>query len=179
MPDFDQSVETRAKFVNAWNETLINIWREKIVKLKVVDTGALYRSVKELPVQADGRFVDLELSQQFPEYGLWADLGTGREIPIGNPADVKVRDPDYRAAHRLDKPRQRGPKWGGGMTSGNPREPRPWEAPKYYGSVMALSEFMAESIGDEFRGLVSSAFNSDSARRSTDYYRRRALSELQ
>ena len=57
------AVDARQKFVEAWNKTMIDIWAERIYKLKVMDTGALWRSPLELPVRADGRFYDITLSQ--------------------------------------------------------------------------------------------------------------------
>ena len=141
-------VEARRKFVEAWNKTMIDIWQEKIFKYKIIDTGNLYRSPLALAIRADGRFYDITLSQSFIEYGIWQDLGTGREVPIGNPGDI---------GH--DKVRQR----------------RPWFSPKYYASVMNLRDFYAESLGQEFVGMFAN-LDSDDLRRSSEYYRRKGLS---
>lgn len=153
---------------------MVDIWQERISKLKVIDSGSLWRSPLELPVRADGRFYDISLSQKFLEYGIWQDLGVGREIPIGNPGDVKCLDPLYREEHNLNEPRKRGKKWGGGKTSGNPRERRRWFSTKYYSSVMNLRDFMAESLGHEFVGMFAN-LDADDMRRNTDYYRRKGL----
>lgn len=139
------SVEARRKFVEAWNKTMIDIWAERIYKLKVIDTGSLWRSPLELPVKADGRFYDITLSQNFLEYGLWQDLGVGREVPHGNSGDIG-----------RDKVRER----------------RRWFSVKYYSSVMNLRDFMAESLGDEFKSMFCAALDSDNARYSTDFYKR-------
>lgn len=124
---------------------MIDIWDERIYKLKVIDTGALWRSPLQLPVRADGRFYDITLSQNFLEYGLWQDLGVGREVPHGNSGDIG-----------RDKVRER----------------RRWFSVKYYSSVMNLRDFMAESLGDEFRSMFCAALDSDNARYSTEHYRR-------
>lgn len=142
------ALKQREEFVRAWNETMINIWQEKINKLHVIDTGALYASPVNLSVRADGRFYDIDLTQQFLEYGLWQDLGTGREVPIGNPGDL---------GH--DKVRQR----------------RPWFSTKYYSSVMNLRDFLAENIGEQFVGMFAN-LDADDLRRSSEYYRRKGLS---
>lgn len=152
---------------------MIDIWAERIAKLDIIDTGALWRSPKVLSVKADGRFYDITLSHTFLEYGLWQDLGVGREIPHGNPGDVKCLDPEYREENNLNQPRKRGKKWGGGMTSGNPRERRRWLSPKYYSSVMNLRDFMAESLGDEFKSMFCNALDADNARFNTAFYRRK------
>lgn len=148
MEPVTDTMESRRKFVEAWNKTMIDIWQEKIFKYKIYDTGNLYRSPMALAIRADGRFYDITLSQTFIEYGIWQDLGTGREVPIGNPGDL---------GH--DKVRQR----------------RPWFSPKYYASVMNLRDFYAESLGQEFVGLFAN-LDSDDLRRNSEYYRRKGLS---
>lgn len=140
-------IDERKKFVEAWNKTMLDIWQEQIFKLKVMDSGSLWRSPLELPVRADGRFYDITLSQTFLEYGLWQDLGVGREVPIGNGGDIG-----------RDKKRVR----------------RRWFSTKYYASVMALRDFMAESLGQEFVGMFAN-LDADDLRRNTDYYRRKGF----
>ena len=140
-------IDVRKKFVEAWNKTMLDIWQERIFKLKVMDTGSLWRSPLELPVRADGRFYDITLSQTFLEYGLWQDLGVGREVPVGN---------------------------GGDIGREKKRERRRWFSTKYYASVMALRDFMAESLGQEFIGMFAN-LDADDMRRNTDYYRRKGL----
>ena len=148
MESVTDPIEARQKFVEAWNKTMIDIWQEKIYKYHIIDTGNLYASPKALSIKADGRFYDITLSQAFLEYGIWQDLGTGREVPIGNGGDIG-----------REKVRQR----------------RPWFSPKYYASVMNLRDFYAESLGQEFVGMFAN-LDSDDLRRSSEYYRRKGLS---
>ncbi len=122
----------REKYVLAFNDTMIKIWREQITLLDIIDTGRLLQSPNSLAVRSDGRFIEVSLSQSFKEYGLWQDFGTGKEIPRGNPGDIG---------------RER------------KRKPRPWFSRKYYASVMNIREFMAESIGEEFVGIVAKALD--------------------
>ena len=90
-----QAIDARQKYVTAFNDTMIRIWKEKITLLNVIDTGRLLHSVPiVLAMRADGRFFEVTLTQSFLEYGLWQDYGTGRETPRGNPGDIgraKVR----------------------------------------------------------------------------------------
>lgn len=144
-----QPIEARKKFVEAWNKTMIDIWQERINALHVVDTGSLWRSPLHLPVRADGRFYDITLSQNFLEYGLWQDLGVGREVSHGNSGDIG-----------RDKVRER----------------RRWFSVKYYSSVMNLRDFMAESLGHEFKSMFCAALDSDTAKRGTGFYRRKGYS---
>lgn len=161
-------IDTRRKFVEAWNKTMIDIWQEQIHLKGIEDTGKLYHSPILVRFAPDQRILSLDIAFSFLEYGVWQHFGTGREIAIGNPGDVKCLDDDYRKEHKLDEPRKRGPKWGGGMTSGFPREERPWLSEPYYRSVMNIKDFMAESIGDEFKGIFAGLGDSD-YRRSTLY----------
>ena len=131
MPETD-AIQQREKYVNAFNKTMIQIWQEQITLLDVIDTGRLLRSPITLNVQADGKFFDITLSQAFLEYGLWQDFGTGKEVPRGNPGDIG-----------RDKVRQK----------------KPWFSRKYYASVMNLRDFMADSIGKDFVGLVAKALD--------------------
>ena len=87
-PTEQQALQERQKFVTAFNDTMLKIWQEQITLLGVIDTGALLASPKALPLRADGRFMEVGLSQSFLEYGLWQDYGTGRETPRGNSGDL-------------------------------------------------------------------------------------------
>ena len=126
------TLEERQKFVNAFNKTMIQIWQEQITLLDVIDTGRLLRSPISFPVNADGRFFEISLSQAFLEYGLWQDYGTGKEVPRGNPGDIG------RSKRRKAKK---------------------WFSTKYYASVMNLKDFMADSVGKEFVGVVAKALD--------------------
>lgn len=152
--DRTDAINARRKFVEAWNKTMLDIWQERIYKLKVFNTGSLWRSVLSLPVHADGRFYDITLSQSFIEYGLWQDLGTGREKAIGNSGDIgmKTKNGKFRKI----------------------REPRRWFSIKYYSSVMNLRDFMAESLGDEFVGMFAN-LDADDLRAQSTFYRSRSV----
>ena len=146
----DRNQITRSKFVSAWNETMVKIWTERIRDLEIKDTGSLLESVISLPVRADGRFYEVELSQMFLEYGIWQDLGVGRNTARGN-------------THRRDKD-----DWE------NKREIRRWFSTKYFSSFMNLTDFMAESLGDEFRSIFANLDAAD-LRNSTEYYRKKGI----
>ena len=126
-----EAQEEREKYVKAWNETMLHIWQERITLLEVIDTGRLLASPVALPVRADGRFVEVTLSQEFLEYGLWQDYGVGRETPRGNSGDI---------GHA--KVRQR----------------RPWFSKRYYASVLNLRDFFGDNLGREFQGILADSF---------------------
>lgn len=129
-----ESIESRAKFVNAFNATMIKIWKERITLLGVIDTRRLLNSPISVATNADGTFSEFTLSQAFLEYGIWQDYGTGKEVPRGNSGDLG------RAKKRKE---------------------RHWFSRKYYGSVMNLKEMMAESLGEQFTGIISNALSKD------------------
>ena len=124
--------DEREKFVQAFNDTMLKIWKEQMTLLGVIDTGRLLASPKSLPLRADGRFLELGLSQSFLEYGLWQNFGTGKEIPRGNHGDIG---------------RER------------KRKKKPWFSRKYYASVMNLRDFLAENSAKEFVGVVAQALD--------------------
>ena len=126
-----QAQDARQKYILAFNTTMLEIWKERITLLEVIDTGLLLRSPLALPVKADGRFFEVTLSQAFLEYGLWQDYGVGRETPRGNSGDIGRR-----------KVRQR----------------RLWFSKKYYASVLNLRDFLGENIGQEFQGIIADTF---------------------
>ena len=126
-----EAQEEREKYIKAWNETMLRIWQERITLLEVIDTGRLLASPVAMPVRADGRFVEVTLSQEFLEYGLWQDYGVGRETPSGNSGDIG------RA-----KVRQR----------------RPWFSKRYYASVLNLRDFFGDNLGREFQGIMADTF---------------------
>ncbi len=140
-----EAIEQRQRYVEAWNNTMLSIWQEQITLLDVIDTGQLLQSPISLPVRADGRFFEINLTQRFLEYGLWQDYGTGREVPLKNNGDIgraKVR------------------------------ERRQWFSKRYYSSVLNLRDFMADSVGQEFCGIFTEMFNDGLFKSMTEYYKR-------
>lgn len=127
-----QSIEERAKYVRAFNETMIRIWKEQITLLNVIDTQRLLHSPIAVGMNADGKFSEVRLSQAFLEYGLWQDYGTGKEVPRGNSGD-------------LGRPKV--------------RKERHWFSRKYYMSLMNIKEFMGDSLGRQFQGIISDALD--------------------
>lgn len=134
-----EQVEARRKYVRAFNATMVKILREQISLLGVIDTGALYRTTVGVSITADGKFIDITLSQAFNTYGLFVDYGTGRNTPRGNPGDI-------------------------GKANGRKR--KRWFSRKYFASVMNIQEFYADSLGQEFCRAISNSLNLDVMRRS-------------
>lgn len=83
----EQAILERQKYVSAFDDTMIKIWKEQITLLEVIDTGRLLNSPVSIRTNADGKFSDVALSQAFLEYGLWQGYVTGKEMPRGNSGD--------------------------------------------------------------------------------------------
>mgnify|MGYP003296657802 CR=1 FL=1 len=126
-----QSIEERRKYVTAFNDTMIKIWQEQITLLGVIDTGQLLGSTHALSMRMDNSVTEVELSQEFLEYGLWQDLGVGRDPPRGN----------------------------SGLANGTRRKRRRWFSRKYFASLFNIRDFMADSLGREFTGILSNVWN--------------------
>ena len=133
--------EERAKYVRAFNSTMIKIWREQMILLGAVRTGALYRSVVDVGMTAEGKYTSVRLEQAFRTYGLFVDYGTGRNTPRGNSGDL-----------------------GEGFV--NRRKRKRWFSRKYYASVMNIQEFFADNLGRDCCLTVANALNPDIMRRA-------------
>lgn len=134
----DTRLKERERYVKAFNDTMVQIWKEKIVLLGIKDTGSLLDSVIAFKPDADGRFLNITLKQSFLEYGIYVDSGTGKEVPRGNPGDI---------GH--DKV----------------RKAKPWFFKKHLASLYNLREFMAENTGQEIADAISNAISGRIARR--------------
>lgn len=124
--------EERERFIAAFNNTMLKMWHEKIQQLGVIDTGALYRSLLDVETKHNPEATEATLKQQFLQYGIYQDRGTGRETPRGNSGDIGRE---------------------------KRRRPRPWFSKKYFYSVMRIREFMAQSIGEQYIAVVSNALH--------------------
>lgn len=140
----EQARREREKYVRAFNDTMVKIWKEQIVLLGVIDTGALYQSVAKVRLTKDEKFTNVTLSQKFNLYGLYVDLGHGSNTWRGNPGDLAAN--------------------GRGITANN-RTRRPWFSRKYYASVMNIRDFFADNLGKECAEVVSNALSPTLARR--------------
>lgn len=134
----DKAMLERQKYVQAFNTTMLKIWREQIILLGAVDTGALYRSVLAVGLKADGKYTSISLSQKFNLYGLYVDYGTGSNTPRGNPGDIGRE---------------------------NKRRRKRWFSRKYFASVMNIREFFADNLGKDLADTVSNALTRDLSRR--------------
>lgn len=163
------------KYERGWTTKMVEIWREKIDRLRVVDTGTLYGSISGLMHPGEPTTIEF----QFMAYGKYVSEGVGRNFKRSKIAGGKIPfllpgGEDYRREHRLDRPRRIGPGWhrsknsqgdasnheaGGRPMKYNPvtgyYTTRDWFYAKYYGSRMALNETLADHYGMAYKGMMT------------------------
>lgn len=155
-----------------WSKMMLDIWREKIQQLNVIDTGALRDSLQELVTT--GHVTTIE--HKFLQYGIFVAAGVGpahiwkywggnkpkgdtsnkpRER-IGDTGQLEFLDKSYRQEHGLDEPKKVGPAWGGRVAGGTPKGKRDWFFRKYYYSIRRLNLEESAFYGRAYQGLMSS-----------------------
>ena len=163
-------------YERGWSRMMVEIWREKMVKLKVTDTGTLLSSLRELVTTGEVTTIE----HQFMKYGLYVAAGVGKGFEHGNPGDLLFMGDKYRADHAgaygsrqvgaglsekhmlgpkfAEKTVTRGPNAGkrAALTSGQKRMPRDWFFKKYYYSLRRLNMTEAQFFGRAYQGMMSS-----------------------
>ena len=139
-----------------WAAMMVHIWRENILHLGIVKTKRLYNSLAHSVTNAGD---SITIAHQFMLYGIYIARGVGRGYTHDNPGDLEFLDKSYRKTHRLNKPRKRGPAWGGGYTSGKPREKRDWFSRKYMRSIHVLTEVELSLYGEAYMGTLSNVLS--------------------
>lgn len=135
-----------------WADMMVTIWRENILRLGIVDTRRLHDRMSFRVADVGGQ---ITIAHEFMLYGIYVARGVGQGFTRGNPGDLPIMDKTYRKLTGLDKPRKRGPKWGGGYTSGKPRKKREWFARKYLRSIHVLTEVERDLYGNAYMGTLS------------------------
>lgn len=111
---------SKKETVRAWADITLKIWRNKITELKAWDTGSLYESLENALFTAAGNDVN-KVEFSFNLYGIFVDMGVGKEIFKGNDGDVGY-----------DVYRKR----------------KEWYSRIFYREVMRLKEILIEKFGE-------------------------------
>lgn len=126
--------------IAAWADVMVKMWRDRITELPVVDTWELYNSfIMHIIKQAGGDLSKIEWA--FKQYGIYQDMGVGRETGRGNSGSLKT-----------------------GLTIGAngkqklKREQKPWYSKTFYREVMKLKEYMAFWYAGQSKLIISEAF---------------------
>lgn len=141
--------------IRAWAEITLKIWRAKITELKIYETGELYESfLNDLTVSAGNDVGKVEFS--FKLYGIFVDMGVGREISKGNSGDL-------------------------GFTP--VRKRKEWYSRIFYREVMILKDILKEKYGKAVVDQIifsmhprkESSREQNNNRSMSNYAKRRAL----
>lgn len=136
----------RIKYQDAWAKMMVEIWREKIERLHVIDTYRLHQDMNENLTSSGNELTIIQ--HKFMEYGIYQDVGTGNGYRKGNGGYLEFLDPanDNGQKHR---------------------KPHEWFSRAYFASVMVLKEEMAYMYGEEFTGLLVDKIEEANRKRST------------
>lgn len=127
-------VKNQKEYIKAWTDMMIDIWKEKIIKYSIIDSGNLMSSVTGSSTQ-DSAFL------KFVSYGIYQAYGVGNGYKHDNGGNLEFLDPEYRKKHKLGKPRKR----------------RNWYTPRLYSSIMVLQRAMAEIYSHDIVNTICDA----------------------
>ena len=113
---------------------MIDIWKEKIVKYSIIDSGNLMSSMTGSSSQDSALL-------KFVSYGIYQAYGVGNGYKHDNGGNLEFLDPEYRKKHKLGKPRKR----------------RNWYTPRLYSSVMVMQRAMAEIYSHDIVNTICDA----------------------
>ena len=123
-------------YSKAWYDKMVEIWRDRIDAMNILDTGALRGSVAGKGFSIDE--MGGQMAFQFLQYGIFVDLGTGKGYKRGNGGELEFLGKDYRKQHNLGKARKK----------------RPWFSTSWYVSTQVIRDVYARFVGDQFVGIM-------------------------
>lgn len=112
-------------------------WQERIVRMKAVDTGELYRSFVWHVYRDAGGDVE-RMVYTFKLYGWYVELGTGNGYYHGNPGDLEFLK-DWK-------------------TNPNHRKRRPWYSPQMWHEMKRLAELSGRAWGEKAMEVMKREF---------------------
>ena len=123
-------------YSKAWYDKMVEIWRDRIDAMNILDTGELRQSVAGAKFAMDD--AGGQMAFKFLQYGIYVDLGTGKGYKRGNGGDLKFLGKDYRKQHNLGKARKK----------------RPWFSTSWYVSTQVIRDVYARLVGEKFVGIM-------------------------
>jgi hypothetical protein len=120
--------KSQIEIADAWAFYTIKIWREKLQKLRIGQTGQLETSfLKEVIGTPQGAVISIRFA--FLYYGKFVDMGVGRGTKIGGVSE-------NRTSRALE-----------GKMLGNRRRPKKWYGKTFYAEVATLKEILSKEYG--------------------------------
>ncbi len=127
---------TQEGYIKGWTDMMITIWKEKIFRYGIVDTGSLAGEMS-------GESSENSSLLKFLAYGIYQAYGVGNGYKRGNGGNLEFLAPAYRKKHKLGKPRER----------------RNWYSPRLYSSIQVLQRAMAELYSHDIVNTVCDALH--------------------
>jgi hypothetical protein len=130
---------------NAWADIVIKTWKQKQIALKVGQYRTRRKNISHEPLflsfqkhvnsMTNGQVQKIEFL--FKEYGIFVDMGVGRETALGNTGNLDK----YAHTDSFGKKNIR-------------RKRKEWYNKVWYREVMSLREYMAKKIGNEAANTI-------------------------
>lgn len=118
-------------YLLAWTSMMITIWQEKLYMLQVNDTFELYNSFESaVMIHSGGDGAKIKFA--FRNYGMYVNMGVGREIYVGNDGDL-IDVAHYNIGRDVYELK---------------RQAKPWFDKGFYKSMYALSRDVARIYGE-------------------------------
>lgn len=124
-------------YIDGWTEMMTTIWKERLIKMDAIDTGALRESVAHSGTHSSGS--GATISFDYLEYGIYVDAGTGKGYAKGNGGDLKFLSATHRHKHKL----------------GKAREKKRWFSTSWSISRKVLADHLAQQMGNKFIALFA------------------------
>lgn len=125
-----------------WADVVERIWKEKLNKLDVGITGALYDSIKNDVNQNTATTI---ITFSFNGYGRFVDMGVGREMPIGNINTSQFWD-NRQANGRLNR---------------KVRKAKKWYSSTMFAEVKKLSGYLKTHYGKKAIAIIAESLKQD------------------
>lgn len=126
--------------IEAWADVVIKMWQNKIIELNVIDKGYLLQSfINHVVRQAGGNTEKIDF--MFRKYGIFADMGVGKETKRGNSGDLSgITVTNWKGKQALK------------------RVPKPWYSRVFFREVSKLREYLAFMYGRQGVLAITEAF---------------------
>ena len=121
--------------VRAWADIVEIIWRDKIIKLNILNTYALGDSLMH-KIGVTAGDIPREIDFSFNYYGKFVDMGVGKGTKLGDVSENKV-------SRRLE-----------GKNKGNLRRAKPWYASTMWAERKELTKILAEKYAHRASILI-------------------------
>ena len=108
---------------------MVTIWQDKIIQLKIRDTGALLSSFTTSVISQSGGSVD-KIIFAYLYYGRMVDMGVRKGLSLNDQ-----------------------------MYEGKSKKQKGWYNKPYYHSIKVLNEKRAELYGEEFQAIIMDTLN--------------------